>query len=91
MFNPDVLEVPLEMYILDIPQLHKYLNDNADNFFEALAETECIELFSNRSVKAIIELKWPLVKSAIIRNLFIPYLIFLFTFLIYTVVLFEKF
>ncbi len=38
------------MEILDIPHLHKYQNDIADEFFETLAETECIEIFSNSSV-----------------------------------------
>ena len=40
MYNMEALEVPLEMYILDLPHMHKYLNDHADNFLEALADTD---------------------------------------------------
>lgn len=50
MYQPEVLEVPLSMQILDLPHLHKYLNDVADEFLEALADTECIEIFSNSSI-----------------------------------------
>lgn len=61
MYRPQALEVPLEMYILDLPHLHKYVNDHADDFLEELANTDQIEIFSNDAVKALIELKWPLV------------------------------
>ena len=33
-------EAPLNVYVFDIPDTHKYLNDNADNILEALANTE---------------------------------------------------
>lgn len=79
------------MEILDIPHLHKYQNDIADEFFESLAETDCIEIFSNSSIQALIEIKWPLVKSAIKKYLFYPYLVFILLFLYYTVGVFEKF
>ena len=85
------MEVPLTMQMLDLPHLHKYENNIADNFLEELAETECIELFSNTSVQAIIELKWPTVKTAIKKYLFYPYLCFILSFLIYTVYVFEEF
>lgn len=77
------------MQILDLPHLHKYENDIADEFLEALADTECIEIFSNKSIQALIEIKWPLVKQGIKKWLFYPYLIFLIAFLYYTVVIFE--
>lgn len=86
-----MLEVPLTMEILDLPHLHKYENDTADEFLEALAETECIEIFSNKSIQALIEIKWPLVKAGIKKFLFYPYLIFLISFLYYTVYVFENY
>ena len=79
------------MQMLDLPHLHKYGYDIADQFLEELAETECIDIFSNTSVQAIIELKWPIVKAAIKRYLFYPYLCFILSFLIYTVYVFEEF
>lgn len=74
-----------------MPHLHKYENDHADNFLEALASTDQIEIFSNNAIKALIELKWPLVKAAIKKFLFYPYLTFLMSFLFYTVYIFEEF
>jgi hypothetical protein len=85
-------EQPLSVYIFDMPDQHKYINDNADNFLEALADTkyEQIYIFENISVRAIIEMKWPLIRKAIIKKLFIPYLVFLMTFLLYSVYIFEN-
>jgi len=91
LYQPHLLEAPLTMKVLDIPHMHKYQNDIADDFFESLAETECIEIFSNISVQALIEIKWPLVKEAIKKYLLLPYVVFLLTFLYYTVGVFEKF
>jgi hypothetical protein len=78
------------MFIFDIPEVHKYLNNNADNFLEALSATDEVTIFDNRSIRAVIEMKWPLIRKAIVRKLFIPYLIFLFSFLFYSTYLFEK-
>jgi hypothetical protein len=82
-------EQPLSMYIFDMPDCHKYLNDNADNFLDALANTEQVKIFENISVRAIIEMKWPLIRKGVVKKLFIPYLIFLASFLFYSVYLFE--
>ncbi len=35
-------------------------------------------------------MKWPIVRKAIVRKLFIPYLIFLASFAFYTIVIFEN-
>lgn len=83
-------EQPLNMFIFDIPEAHKYLNQNADNFLEALSATEEVKIFDNRSIRAIIEMKWPLIRKGVVRKLFIPYLIFLFSFLFYSVYIFER-
>lgn len=41
-------------------------------------------------MRAIIEMKWPLIRKGIIKKLFIPYLAFLLTFLFYSVFIFEN-
>ena len=70
--------------------MQKYLLNNADDFLEALANTDKVELFSSVSIRSIIEIKWPLIRTAIVRKMFIPYVIFVFTFLIYSVYIFEN-
>lgn len=65
MFNEDVLEVPIQMYVVDLPEIHKYLNHNSKELLEALAETDNIEIYNNVSIRAMIELKWPKIKNAI--------------------------
>jgi hypothetical protein len=41
------------------------------------------------SIRALIELKWPLAKEAMVKKMFIPYVIFLLLYLVYSVYIFE--
>lgn len=76
--------------IFDLPEFHQFLNENADEFFGALAETDDnMEIFKNISIRALIELKWPLAKANLIKNLFIPYVVLLLVYLFYTGYLYE--
>lgn len=83
-------EMPLNLYIFDIPEITKYLNDNADSVMDALASTDEIKIYENKSIRALIDTKWPLIRNAIIKKLFFPYLTFLLSFLYYTVYIFES-
>jgi hypothetical protein len=38
-------EVPMTVSIFDLPEFHKFINDNADNFFAALAGTDNMNVF----------------------------------------------
>jgi len=89
MFNEEVIEVPLTMSVLDLPDMQKYKNKNADKLLEVLSETENIELFGTASLRAIVEIKWPMVKAAMNKYLLVPYLLLLLTFMYYTLYLFE--
>ena len=89
MFNEEVIEMPLKMGVLDLPNMQKFENKNADKLLITLSETENIDLFSSVSIRAIIELKWPLVKRAMKKYLLYPFLLMHFAFLYYAVYLFE--
>lgn len=54
--------MPLNITILDLPDMQKFKNKNADKLLLVLSETENIELFDSASIRAIVEMKWPLVK-----------------------------
>ena len=73
LYNDKILEMPLSMYIFDIPDVHEYKNKNATKFLKKLSETEHIELFKSPSVRAIVEMKWPLVKTVMTKYLLYPF------------------
>lgn len=75
-------EVMLEY--LDISSVHCYSEKIGDQFFEALAESKTIELFDYRSIKAIIDFKWPLAKEYTIKYLFVPFCFYLALFIAYS-------
>ena len=89
MYDKDADEVPLNMYVVDLPHLHKYKPKYAKKFIVELSETDEVDMLSTPTVRAIIEGKWPMVKTAIKRNLLYPYICFLGLFLLYTVFIFE--
>ncbi len=89
LFNEETIEMPLTISILDLPDMQKFSSKSADKLLEVLSETENIELFNSASIRAIVEMKWPLVKQAMTKYLLIPYLVFLFSFIYYTLYLFE--
>ena len=60
--------------------MHTYTESVGQEFFEALADSGNLALFGHRSIQAIIDFKWPLAKEYTIKVLFIPFLLFLATF-----------
>ena len=58
------------------------MNENAENFFGALAETEDMKLFETHAVKKLIEFKWPLIFEYTVTRLFVPFFFFLTLFMI---------
>jgi hypothetical protein len=84
------LDLPLKVTVIDLPNMQKYENKNATTLMFTLSETDNIELFEPASIRAIIELKWPAVYKAMNKYLFMPYLVLLVAFLIYSVFIFEN-
>jgi hypothetical protein len=37
LYNEDVSEVPITMYVTDLPDIHKFMNKNSKELLEALA------------------------------------------------------
>ena len=69
---------------MDIPEIHCFQEKVGDDFFAALAKTEDMSLFSNTVVKAVIDYKWPLVREYTIKFLFVPFIIYLATFIVFS-------
>ncbi len=53
---------------------------------KSLATTDDNEVFSNNSIRAFLDYLWPIAKSKIIWNLFLPYIVFTLYYLLYLTV-----
>jgi hypothetical protein len=53
------MEVPMIMKVLDIPGVHRYDNDWSKKLLKCLADTPNTNIFANKSIRAVIEYKWP--------------------------------
>jgi hypothetical protein len=48
-----------------------------------------MELFNNKGIKNLIEFRWPLVREYVVKRLFLPFVAFLFTFVLYMGQIYE--
>jgi len=69
---------------LDIPELHSFIEPRSAHFFNVLSRVKNIEIFSNEVIKALIDLKWPLVKEYTVKILFFPFILYLATFVAFS-------
>ena len=84
LFTKSVLDTEIKLEFLDIPTVHSYTGKNGAAFFKALADCKNMDIFNCRSVQALIDYKWPLVKEYTIKILFIPFLIYISLWIIYS-------
>lgn len=75
---------------MDIPNIHTYKSEMANKFFEAIAETEDMEIFNKKAIKKIIEYKWPLTREYTVKKLFVPFVLFLAFYLVYMNYIYYK-
>jgi hypothetical protein len=67
-----------------LPEIHSFIEDRSSEFFTVLSNVKSLDIFSNEVIKAIIDFKWPLVKEYTVKFLFIPFMIYLATFIAFS-------
>lgn len=77
------IESDLNLQYFDVPVIHQYSSPLCNKFFEALAETDDMGLFESKGIKMLIEYRWPLAREFVVKRLFLPFVFFLFTFVVY--------
>lgn len=68
---------------MDIFNVHSLTSPTTEEFFEVLGDTENLDYFKLKSIKKIIDYKWPLYKEYIVKKLFIPFLCYQLTYMVY--------
>ena len=87
-FQSECVQVPVKMKMLDCPNLHAFSKEDTQKFLLALANCD-ISIFSHRSIQALIEYSWESTSCAIIGWLFVPFLGYLITYMIFLEILFS--
>jgi hypothetical protein len=75
-----MIENDITVKMIDIPEVYKFDSPVSLEIFEMLANVD-MDLFSNSTIKAIIDHKWPTVRYYIKLLLFAPFVVFLLTFI----------
>jgi hypothetical protein len=86
------LDQEIKLELLDIPMIHCYQEKVGDDFFEALGSVSdnFFEIFGEPSIQALIDYKWPLAKEYTIKYLFLPFLVYLLAFVLYSNIFFGQ-
>jgi hypothetical protein len=80
----------VRLQFMDIPEFHRSDTEMCEQFFSALAESEDMALFETTAVKKVIEYEWPMVMKYTIRRLFMPYMVFMVSFMLYIFWIFNQ-
>jgi len=76
--------------VFDFPKVHHFDNPIGRDLILAISESDEISIFDMKYVQAILEYQWPAVRKVIIRDLFVPYILFLIAFNYYAIYQFER-
>jgi hypothetical protein len=74
----------IKFKMLDLPELHSFVEARSAQFFNVLSRVEDMNIFSNTVIKALIDLKWPLVKEYTVKFLFVPFFFYLMSFVAFS-------
>jgi hypothetical protein len=80
-------EKEVKVEVLDLPFLHSFNGEgfkHAQGLFRELAEANHLGIFTSKAAQCIIDFNWQLTKNYAIIFLFIPYVLFLGTFIAYS-------
>lgn len=88
--NKEQKHLPMIVKVFDFPKIHHFGNMFGRRMMAALSESDDISVFDRVFVQAILEYQWPAIRQAIIRDLFLPYVVFFFAFNYYALYWFEK-
>ena len=84
MFADSKVDTEVKIEFLDVSGVHCYTEAVSQDFFEALSETEDLNLFNHRTIQHFIDFKWPLANKYTIRMLFIPFCFYLLIFVVWS-------
>lgn len=69
--------------------MYHYNDKNFEAFFNALSGSEQNEIFKTKAIQRIIDFNYKLTREFTVKLLFIPYMMFLCLFMVYTRIVFE--
>jgi|LauGreDrversion4_2_1035121.scaffolds.fasta_scaffold129236_1 hypothetical protein len=82
------LKLPICVAVSDIPEMHMFSNETGKLFLKQLSMVKNSgNLYSKRYIQALIEVKWPPIREALMRKIFLPYAVYLCLFNFYALFL----
>ena len=77
------------MKIMDSPNLHSFSKEDTQKLLLALTNCD-ISIYSHRSIQALIEYSWESTKCVIIGLLFLPFVGYIITYMVFLEFLFHQ-
>lgn len=89
LFKDSCPSIPVKMKMLDSPNIHCFSKETTQKLLLSLSRCD-ISIFSHKSIQALIEYNWESTKCVIIGWLFMPFIGYLVTYMIFLEILFRK-
>lgn len=88
LFKDSCPSIPVKMKMLDCPNIHCFSEEDTQKLLLSLSRCD-ISIFSHPSIQALIEYNWESTKCVIIVWLFLPFMGYLVTYMIFLEILFR--
>eukprot|EP00347_Sterkiella_histriomuscorum_P021861 403332513 len=79
----------VELYFIDLPNCHFLNLQDGQRFFDALKDSQKLELFQIQTVRYLIDYLWPMVKQATKRTLLFPFIMYLIIYWVYSNLVYD--
>ena len=89
LFTKDSKGVDMKLCYMDLQEIHEF-SDLGKEFFDKMAETKNYDLFETKIIQNLIDFKWPIIKRQTLWFLFAPFVLYLFSTVVYTSYLLHK-
>ena len=73
-----------------MPGIYHFNDKHFKKFFANLAETNQLEFFNNRAIRALVDFNYPIVKRYIVLSIVLPFISFHVLFVIYMNAIYEN-
>ena len=91
LFKEDKIDTKAEVFTCDIPNLHDPRKEECHEFYENLMNhgNEDLELYKCQALKNYIKFNWPIVKEYVEWRLLLPYIVYMFGYILYALWLYD--
>lgn len=85
------VETRIKCEFLDMPSVYHFNDDQFDNLFDSLANTDNILFFEKKAIQSLVDFNYGVVRRYVVKKLFYPFCAFMLSFWYFMNFIYERF